>query len=273
VHGVHAQPLVCQAGNISREGTGPAAVAHDRVRLHDQRMPGGQQAQPQVPVRDPSQRRVQAAGGEHRLAAQESARDAQRVALVHERQQRGRGMESRGRLVPQLAGRPPVEADDVRVTEAGGRVRVSLHAGELRSVLAGLPRVVVVAQRDELGGQLSQPRRARRRQAATLRMAHDVAVRRVLIEQHQRLGRAVVDDDDLVRARILAQDRVERLGEQRCPPVDWDDDAGAHGSIVQCAVLPVHPRSGRLPTPRRRHDGRRRAGLIDLAQERLVQTG
>jgi len=73
VHGVHVQPLVCQAGNVSRKRTRPAAVAHDRGRLHDERVAGAQQTQPQIPVRDPGQRGVQAAGGNQRFAAQEHA--------------------------------------------------------------------------------------------------------------------------------------------------------------------------------------------------------
>jgi len=141
-------------------------------------------------------------------------------------------MGARGKLVPLLAGRTPVEAHDVGVAEARDRLRVRLQCAELRGVLAGLPRVVVVAQRDELGRQLGQARRARRRQAAALRMAHHLAVLRVLVEQQHWLGGAVVDDDDLLGARVLAKDRVECLGEQRRPTVDRDDYAGAHGSIV-----------------------------------------
>ena len=146
-------------------------------------------------------------------------------------------MKPSGQFFPALAGRPPVEPDDVRVAEADDGFRVLCERGDLRRVLAGLPRVVVVAQRHELGVELGEAGRARRRQAKALLVAHEQAVRRVIGMQDQPLGRSVVDDDHDLGPRVLPEDGVERLGQQRRPAADGNDDGGAHSR--DCAVYAV----------------------------------
>ena len=226
-----------EPGDVSGQRAELAPIAHDRARLHDKRVARRQQPQPQVPVLRPGLRKLEAARGKHRLAPHQRARHAQRIALVQRHDQLVGAVEPRGQFLPVLPGLAPIQADNLRMADADGGIGMLCERGDLRRVLAGLPRVVVVAQRHELGVELGEAGRACRRQAKALLVAHEQAVRRVIGMQDQPLGRSVVDDDHDLGPRVLPEDGVERLGEQRRPAVDGNDDAGAHSR--DCAVYAV----------------------------------
>ena len=162
-------------------------------------------------------------------AAQDDGGRRDRVGAVAASHDAGPVDAGRGR-VPRLPGRPAVGADDRRARRSTRAASAcALKRRELRVELARLPRVVGVAEGDEvdIGGSASSP--VARAAAGPPACSRRTSVTRPAWSGCSASGsrRPVVDHDD--RAGRLGEHGVERLGEVRREAVDRDQDAGAHG--------------------------------------------
>ena len=134
-----------------------------------------------------------------------------------------------------------------------------LQRAHLRRQLPGLPGVVGIAERDELdlGPERLQPGRPGDRGTARLAAAHEDDAADVVRMHRDRLRRAVVDEDHLLRLGLLLEHGVQRLGQEGCETVDRHEYADHSGGSVMAPGLLAGRRV------RRRVEDVRRGGSID----------
>ena len=221
-------------------------VGDDRVVLGDRMCCG--EAQIHVPVRDGTQRLIEAAGSEQRLATiHYSTRYADNVADQEVEQ----GIDPRPPDDQRSVG-VPLEVHVLLSAPDEGGVRVGGAAGEAGGKGAGAQGVVGVQEYEERADAGHKTRVAGGReptvlaaQQANARIAHGGHGRRDVVR------RAVVDDDDLRRRRLLREATAQGIAQEVRLLVAGDDhgDRGGvgHGVISRSPTVLVLPSSRSSP--------------------------
>jgi Subtilase family len=128
---VQRELALCERADVRREAARVAAVADARSGHGQERLPVGEQPQPQVPVLREAQRRLETAGPVERVRAHDAARRGDRVLLVEARRKLSRTVRTRRQLFPALARRQVVDAHDRRGPEGQGSAGLGAQGVDL----------------------------------------------------------------------------------------------------------------------------------------------
>src|SRR6185437_13681311 len=240
-------------GGLVGEVAAVAAVADERARAGVAEAEPGRRPQPQVEV---VAHRVVGAVAAHLgvdAAVDHRGRVDQVVVAAHEHLHHALAVELRAPpFADDLAG--AVDRDRVAVHDGG--VRVGVEDGDLAAEPVGQGDVVVADARDQLAAGVLDDRVVRGGDAAVLGMGDDADARVVGIPRdhvRRRVGRGVVDDQELEVGVVLGQAALDRLGQVALAVVggDGEGDAGrAHAARRTSRLARMRSRAAsQAPTP------------------------